>query len=70
MIDANLLYRFNVLQGLADVRLEEWEAVEEISAHSSTYLRSPDAAREFTKCAHSLHGAGQRLGYIAGDGNT
>jgi hypothetical protein len=62
------LYRFNVLHGLADVKLFEWEALEDISAHTSTYLRSPDTAREFEKCATILKDVGQRLGYIAGEG--
>ena len=68
MIDNNRLYRFNVLHGLADVKLDEWDALEDISAHTSTYLRSPDTAREFQKCATILKEVGQRLGYIAGEG--
>jgi hypothetical protein len=68
MINNGRLYRFNVLHGLADVKLFEWEALEDISAHTSTYLRSPDTAREFEKCATILKDVGQRLGYIAGEG--
>ena len=68
MIENGRLYRFNVLHGLADVKLDEWEALEDISGHTSTYLRSPDAAREFERCATVMKDVGQRLGYIAGEG--
>ncbi|KAF2269767.1 FabD/lysophospholipase-like protein [Lojkania enalia] len=67
MVEKNLLFRFNVLHGLADVKLDEWEAIGEIMAHTGTYLRSPDTAGEFTKCANMMKESGQRLGYIAGE---
>lgn len=68
MIDDGRLYRFNVLHGLADVKLDEWDALEDIWAHTSSYLRSIDTKREFENCAEVLKGGGQRLGYIAGEG--
>ncbi|KAH8716803.1 acyl transferase/acyl hydrolase/lysophospholipase [Phaeosphaeriaceae sp. PMI808] len=68
MVENNLLFRFNVLQGLADVRLDEWDAIGEIMAHTGSYLRSPDTARNFSTCANMMKESGQRLGYIAGEG--
>ncbi|KAF2679456.1 FabD/lysophospholipase-like protein [Lentithecium fluviatile CBS 122367] len=68
MAENNLLFRFNVLQGLADVELSEWEAIGEIMAHTGTYMRSPDTTRFFDKCAEMMKQSGQRLGYIAGEG--
>ena len=68
MVENNLLFRFNVLHGLADVKLNEWDAIGEIVAHTGTYLRSPDTARDFMACANMMKESGQRLGYIAGEG--
>jgi hypothetical protein len=68
MVKNNLLFRFNVLHGLANVKLEEWDAIGEIMAHTGTYLRSPDTAMNFTTCASMMKESGQRLGYIAGEG--
>jgi hypothetical protein len=68
MVMNNLLFRFNVLHGLADVKLNEWDAIGDIMAHTGTYLRSPDTAMNFTTCASMMKESGQRLGYIAGEG--
>lgn len=68
MVERGLLYRFNVQQGLADVKLDEWDAVADIWAHTGTYLRSYDTGREVERCATMLKDSGQRLGYIAGEG--
>ncbi|KAF1960040.1 FabD/lysophospholipase-like protein [Byssothecium circinans] len=68
MVENNLLFRFNVLHGLADVKLNEWEAIGEIMAHTGTYMKSPDTATIFNKCANTMKESGQRLGYIAGEG--
>ena len=68
MVENNLLFRFDVLHGLAEVKLNEWDAIGEIMAHTGTYLRSPDTARNVTTCANMMKESGQRLGYIAGEG--
>lgn len=68
MVDNHFLFRFNVMHGLADVRLDEWDAIGDIMAHTGSYLRLPDTARNFTLCANKMKESGQRLGYIAGDG--
>lgn len=69
MVDNNLLYRFNVTQGLGDVDLDESTAAaaEKIHGYTSTYLRSTDAARDFDRCAEMLKESGQRR-YIVGEG--
>lgn len=68
MIAANRLYRFNVFHGLADVGLAEHEAAGKVVAHTATYLKKYDTAREVELCASSLSETSQRLGYIAGEG--
>jgi hypothetical protein len=70
MINANRLFRFNVIHGLAGVGLAEHEAVDKIAAHTATYLKKFDAARDVEQCAISLKETGQRLGYIAGEGKN
>lgn len=68
MVKDNLLFRFNVLQGLQSVKLDEWEAFGEIWAHTSTYMKASDTAIIFNTCANMMKESGQRLGYIAGEG--
>ena len=68
MVDEGRLFRFNVSQGLDTVGIEEYKATEEVEAHTSTYLRMPDTAREIRRCAASMKQTGQRLGYIGGEG--
>jgi len=68
MINADRLFRFNVFHGLADVGLAEHEAVGKVAAHTATYLKKFDTARDVERCASSLKETGQRLGYIAGEG--
>ncbi len=70
MISADRLFRFNVIHGLAEVGLAEHEAVGKIAAHTATYLKKFDTARDIERCATSLKGTGQRLGYIAGEGRS
>jgi hypothetical protein len=71
MVDNNLLFRFNVAQGLGDVDLDEStnEAAEKIHGYTSTYLRSTDAARSFDGCADRLKESGQRR-YVVGEGQS
>lgn len=68
MILEDRLFRFNVYHGLAEVKLEEYKAIEQIESHTGTYLRKFDTACEVEKCATALRDCGQRLGYIAGEG--
>lgn len=68
MIAANRLFRFNVFHGLAEVGLAEHEAAGKVAAHTATYLKKYDTAREVELCASSLCETSQRLGYIAGEG--
>jgi len=35
-------FRFNVEQGLQDFRLEQWERLEEVRAHTNQYIRMAD----------------------------
>jgi hypothetical protein len=70
MINADRLFRFNVIHGLAGVGLAEHQAVDKIEAHTATYLKKFDTARDVEQCAISLKETGQRLGYIAGEGKT
>jgi hypothetical protein len=68
MIHANRLFRCNVFHGLADVGLAEHEAVGAIAAHTATYMKKFDTAQDVEQCANALKETGQRLGYIAGEG--
>ncbi|KIX01820.1 uncharacterized protein Z518_09547 [Rhinocladiella mackenziei CBS 650.93] len=68
MINADRLFRFNVFHGLADAGLAEHEAVNKAEAHTGTYLKRFDTARDVERCANALKETGQRLGYIAGGG--
>lgn len=68
MIMENRLFRFNFSHGLSDVGLQEHKAVDKIGAHTATYMKKYDTAREVEQCAIALRQTGQRLGYIAGEG--
>lgn len=65
-VDNGRFYRFNVTHGLAEVGLEEWDALEQIEASTNSYLSAEAVFRSFRQCASTMHEAGQRLGYIAG----
>lgn len=68
MIDDQRLYRFNVLQGLSDVGLEEYEAKARIAAHTDHYLRRSDTQRDVTSCCSTMAEGAQRLSYVGGKG--
>jgi hypothetical protein len=68
LITDNRLFRFNVLHGLADIGLQEHEAIGPIRAHTATYLKKFDTAQDVEQCANALHQTVQRLGYITGEG--
>lgn len=62
MIRNGRLYRFNVLHGLADVGLEEHQAVNKIATYTDRYLDDPDTFDMVQACVNNLHLGGQRLG--------
>jgi hypothetical protein len=45
MLKQNRLFRFNVLQGLAEVGLQEWKEKEKIANTTQAYLEKPDDTR-------------------------
>jgi hypothetical protein len=61
MVEANRLFRFNV-QGLGDVGLQEYEAIDRISGDTHHYLEDFDTSREIEKCVNALNEGVQRLG--------
>ena len=69
MMSNNRLFRFNVYHGLADVGLEEFKAVNQIAAHTNSYLNHPSVMRSVTTCVESLKSGGQRLGYTSTEGS-
>ncbi|KXJ94832.1 acyl transferase/acyl hydrolase/lysophospholipase, partial [Microdochium bolleyi] len=55
--DSSRYFRFNVQQGLQDVRLSDWEKSSEISAHTNNYLN--DNSRNIKNFAASFVGIDQ-----------
>ncbi|KAH0559941.1 hypothetical protein GP486_003538 [Trichoglossum hirsutum] len=68
MVKNDRLFRFNVYHGLADVGLEEYNAVDRIADHTDHYLGQYDTAREIEKCVDAMRSGGQRLNFIGGEG--
>jgi predicted acylesterase/phospholipase RssA len=66
MVDNNHFFRFNVYQGLADVELQEYKAIDRIAAHTNTYLTKPKIAKQMNTCVETLRSGGQRLGTLEG----
>jgi hypothetical protein len=62
MIRNGRLYRFNVLHGLADVGLEEHQAINKIASYTDRYLDHPDVFDMVQTCVNNLSLGGQRLG--------
>jgi len=62
MVRGGRLYRFNVLHGLADVGLEEHQAINRIATYTDRYLDDPDVFDMVQACVSSLNLGGQRLG--------
>jgi predicted acylesterase/phospholipase RssA len=61
MIEANRLFRFTVSHGLADIGIEEYQAVNKISTYTETYLNNPDTLRLVEVCIKTMRLGGQRL---------
>lgn len=68
MIRNGRLYRFNVLHGLADVGLEEHQAINKIATYTDRYLDHPDVFDMVQTCVNNLSLGGQRLGIRAEEG--
>lgn len=62
MIRNGRLYRFNVLHGLAEVGLEEHQAINRIATYTDRYLDDPDVFDMVQACANNPNLGGQRLG--------
>lgn len=62
MIRNGRLYRFNVLHGLAEVGLEEHQAMNRIATYTDRYLDDPDVFDMVQACVNNLNLGGQRLG--------
>jgi len=54
MVEKDLLFRFNVDQGLADVGLEEYKKRREIADATQAYLYSAETRRKWSKCVPKL----------------
>ena len=68
MVRNGRLYRFNVLHGLADVGLEEHQAINKIATYTDTYLGDPDVFDMVQSCVSNLNLGGQRLGIRSEEG--
>lgn len=62
MVRNGRLYRFNVMHGLADVGLEEHQAVNRIATYTDRYLDHSDVFDMVQACVNNLVLGGQRLG--------
>ena len=62
MVRDGKLYRFNVLHGLADVGLEEHQAIPKVATYTDRYLDDPEVFDRVQACVNNLHVGGQRLG--------
>ena len=51
---AKKYFRFNVEQGMQDVKLDEWKATEKMAAMTAAYLSRKDKAEEVQSCARCL----------------
>lgn len=54
MVNANLLFRFNVLHGLEDVGLEEYKEVDRIAHATQSYLDKGETRTKLTECVQRL----------------
>ena len=51
---AKKYFRFNVEQGVQDIKLNEWKESEKMDAMTTSYLSRKDKAEELQACARSL----------------
>lgn len=65
LVDDNRLFRFTVTQGLGNIGLEEYQAINKITSYTETYMQNSDVFRLLEACVRSMKDAGQRLN-IAG----
>ena len=68
MVRNGRLFRFNVMLGLADVGLEEHQAVNRIATYTDNYLDDPDIYDLVQSCVGNLCEGGQRMGYASAEG--
>ena len=68
MVRNGRLYRFNVMLGLANVGLEEHEAINRIATYTDRYLDDPDIFDIVQSCVDNLRQGGQRMGYASTEG--
>ena len=61
LVDDNRLFRFNVTQGLGDIGLAEYQAIDRIAAYTETYMSNSDVFRILETCVRSMKEGGQRL---------
>jgi len=50
----DVYFRFNVVRGLKDITLSDWEKSSQISAHTTNYLAEIYVERSINKCARIL----------------
>lgn len=58
MTENRLLFRFNVVHGLAQIGLEEHKETGAIADATQTYLDDPKVGDEMSLCARQLSGVG------------
>jgi hypothetical protein len=54
VLDSRLYYRFNVSQGLGDVRFDEWQQAAKIDAATEAYLSRVGERHRIKSCAEQL----------------
>jgi patatin-like phospholipase/acyl hydrolase len=54
-------FRFNVQQGMQNIKLGEWDRVAEVSAHTRQYMQQEDVVQQLGKVANVLK---ERIGVI------
>jgi predicted acylesterase/phospholipase RssA len=54
LIEAKLYFRFSVAQGLENVGLQEYDAVDKIADATDVYIARPESRQKFEDCVQSL----------------
>jgi predicted acylesterase/phospholipase RssA len=65
MVRLRRLFRFTVTQGLGDIGLEEYKAVNRIATCTETYLSNTDVVMLVEDCVGAMKTGGNRLGIAA-----
>ena len=68
MVRKGRLHRFNVTHGLANIGLEEHEAIDKIATYTDSYLDDPEVFDKVQSCVDNLCLGGQRMGYASAEG--